>query len=730
MKKQLNIRENNSGTTLILVVICTAFIAILCSALLSMTLSNRQMKAVDRRARDNFYTAETALSEIRTGLENLAAAALESAYIEVMEHYIGSSEEERKQLLEKTYLTKLEAALCEQPGSNLYRRDLLGAMVTNSSAAFITAAGENILERDMSDLKKPQFLMLKNVKVSYLDAWQYQSTLVTDIVLHTPDGGGISGRTDSRAFYGYSLIADRGISLHTAPGVTAQGNVYAGADGIRLDNQSELHVSHGDQVITRGDISVKDRSLLVIDGNPSVWASNLLTRKGSATEERTEIRIEGSCYIGDDLTLDAEASSVTLKGRYYGYSYGANREPGTAAALFADHSSAILINGKRSYLDLSGLETLMISGRAYVEPALDGSSEVDIFMGEALTVKENQAAYLVPAKYLWCNVNPVPGELYAAYQAAPEGVAEVDFDQASEMPEPICLKDYADGFLNLFYQYPGGQTYVYYYLKFKSEAHANAYMQEYYRIFRDGQREDMLDLDRSLARNTDGILLNPAPGSIICGGNIFAYPSSGQGLLLPNTLEPTGSSTDPGEGAYSALQQMAGQLAKQYDSLCRSLEPSGGRTPYDGSSLFRSLLRTEELSSEVSSVTRITIGEYVVYLVNNAVGTPEEYDFVLPVDHDLPNKGRKGMVIATGNVIVSGEYHGLILAGQEIRLNSGAAIYASDGIVSAILGAGNLAVNRFFRTLSETPQGGAGSSIDHIVISDLISFRNWSRNED
>lgn len=728
MKKYLNIRRDNSGSTLILVVICVAYIAILCSALLSMTLGNREMKSVERRARDNFYTAETALAEIRAGLETLAADALEAAYIEVMEHFIGLSGEERQVLLEQTYLAELENLLCTSAGSSFYRRDLLRSMVTISPAAFVTAEGENILERDKTDPARPQYLMLKNVKVSYLDAWQFQTTLTTDILLHTPAGGGLSLMEGSGAFCSYGLIADRGISLHTAPGVKVEGNVYAGEEGIRLDNLSDLQISHGKQVITRGDISVKDRSVLVIDGNPDIWARNILTRKGSATEEKTKIQIEGNCYVGDDLTLDAEGSSVTIKGKYYGFSHGASRNPGSIKGLFADDSSAILINGRNSYLDLSGLETLMLSGRAFVEPALDGSSEADIYMGEALTVKENQAAYLVPAAYLWCGVNPVPGEAYAAYQKGQSGEPEVDFNKVLEQPFPISLEDYADGFINLFYHYPGGQSYVYYYLKFKSEVHANAYMQEYYRIFQEGAADGLTDLNRSLERNTTGILLNPAPGSVISRGNLFTYEPSALSNLLPGTMDIGEEGDGGGQGASASLQQAAGRLARQYDSLCRSLEPVSLRTPYDEASLFHSLIRTEDLIAEVSTVEAITLGEYVIYLVNNAVGTEAEFDFALPVDHSLPNKGRKGMVIATGNVIVDGSYQGLILAGKEIRLMSGAAVTASDSIVNAVLGAGDPRVNGLFRTMEKAAQTGA--SMNHIVISDLVSYQNWRRNED
>lgn len=725
MEYNRSIRKNNSGSTLILVVICTAFIAILCSALLSMTLSNSEMKNVERKAKGNFYTAETAMDEIRTGLENLAADALEAAYIDVMEQYIGKSEEDKRRLLSRTYLQKLEAALCTTPGSNLYRRELLMAMVINSSAVLATAEGENLLERDISDPMEPGYLTLKNVKVSYLDVEHYRTTIATDIVISTPEAGVVSRENASSAFYRYGLIADQGISLHTAVGVEVSGNVYAGEGGISLDNRSGLYIGNGDQVVTRGDIGVKERSTLQIEGNPSVWARNLLTRRGSETGEKTTIHIKGRCLVADDLTLDAGASSVTLEGEYYGFSYGAHRSYGEAGKLYAGNSSAILVNGRDSYLDLTGLRTLLITGRAYVDPTLDGNAAADIYTGEAITVKENQAAYLVPAEFLWCGVNPVPDDIYRAYHGAPAGIPEVDYDKVLNTPFPIRLSDYADGFLNLFYEVSGGQRYVYYYLKFKSEAHANAYMQEYYRIFRDGNSICIMDFDRSMDRNADSILVNSFLGSIISSGNIFTYNSTELSALQRNTIDPEAGG-GAGDSSYLAMEQVAGQLVGQYDSICRTLEPVASRTPYDESSLFNSILRTE-LLAEYSGVSTISAGEYVIYIVNNAVGTPYEFDFVLPMDGSLPNQGRQGIVIATGNVVVSGEYHGLILSGKDIRLNSGAKIIASDCIVEAIIGAGNPEVNRFFRSISPI---GTSRAVNSISIPELITFQNWERNED
>jgi hypothetical protein len=729
MKKQTSMKLNNRGTTLVLVVICAAYITLLCSVLLTVSLSNREMKTVEQKSKESFYTAETALEEIKTGLGNLAAAALEDAYLEVMEEYVGRTDTERRKLFAVTFINTLEASLSTSPGSCLYRPELLGAMVLDPSAVFMTLSGENLLEKDMTDPEEPEYLILKNVKVCYTDPEQYRTIITTDIVINTPDSVITSASGASTAYSGYCLIADHGITLQTAVGVEAEGSVYSGEGGINLDNSSTLHIGNAEHVVTRGDIGVRERSALLLDGNPMVWARNILTRKGSDTAEETSICIDGRCYVADDLTLNAGSSRVTLSGEYYGYSYGTYSTPSSEHPLSAGNSSAVLVNGKDSVLDLSALTTLLVAGRAYIDPSLDSSTTADIYTGESVSVKANEYAYLVPAQFLWCGVNPVPYDIYQTYHTTPQTEPEVNYDKVLSLPYPVRIGDYADGFLNLFYEFTGGQKYVYYYLKFKSEALANDYMQKYYEIYENGGGSEIIDFNCQMGRNVGGIRINGIPGSIICPGNLFTYNATDFSALLPNTVEMTVDDEGNSSGSLLALEQVAKQLASRYDSMKTSLEPIAGRAVYDTASLFHTMINTENLLTDISGITTVTLGENVVYLVNNEVGTPSEFEFVLPTDGSLPHNGRQGIVIATGTVRVSGNYTGLILAGKDIQLDGGASVKSSEAVVRAILGAANPAVNRYFRAYEAgSPAGGTGNTIENGNVSGLISFSNWRKN--
>ena len=83
---------NNEGSTIVLVILALAFVGMLIAMLVYMVYYNYLMKSTDRAAKDNFYTAETALNEIHAGIARDVSDALQESYSTVMkEHYEDSS---------------------------------------------------------------------------------------------------------------------------------------------------------------------------------------------------------------------------------------------------------------------------------------------------------------------------------------------------------------------------------------------------------------------------------------------------------------------------------------------------------------------------------------------------------------------------------------------------------------------------------------------------------------
>ena len=77
--------------------------------------------------------------------------------------------------------------------------------------------------------------------------------------------------------------------------------------------------------------------------------------------------MNGNMYVADDLELAGRGSSVTLQGNYYGYNFQKNygaQDPDSAKK--AEFSSAMMVNGKSSHLDIKGLNYLLLAGRTFI----------------------------------------------------------------------------------------------------------------------------------------------------------------------------------------------------------------------------------------------------------------------------------------------------------------------------------------------------------------------------
>lgn len=692
------IKTDNRGASLILVVICAAFVMILSSVIFTATITNRQMKSVQHEAKKNFYITETAMNEIRAGLEEYIAVSLEHSYAKVLEQFTVHTQEQRQELLKEGFLDHLEARLSVVPG--YYHLEFLEDFLKDTTGYAVTS-GENRLIRDTNSIT------LKNVKVAYEDDQGYLTTISTDIIIHSPT---VSFATTYKtpAFGDYGLIADKKIKLDgtgLASGAKVNGSVYSGENGISLMN-SRLHISHLGHVVTRGDINVDYNSILKIDNNPSIWVKNISVN--SDTPEEFEIQIDGKCYVADDLTINGNKSKVKIQGEYYGYSYESYHDGASSPVLTAQANSAIVINGKNGGLEFANMDSLLIAGRAFLSSRYAEDSS-GIYTGESITAKELQMAYLVPEDFMWCGTNPVT---YDEYLAKPVGVEEVDYSRSSTFP--IDLEKYADGFLNLHYIIHG-EKYRYYYLKFKSEAMANEYMQEYYEVFRRGS-SDLINIDKQLENHMGSILIDNTVNNIfLTAGNIVTYDS------YANLI---GSNVEYGGLSLQAMEQLAKQLSKRYDSMSRNLEPVSTSPAFDDNSVFNSIIKTDTLDlSPYKTTYPLNLGGEICYV--HIINNPGSVYMI----SDISASERKGIVIAKGSVCVDRDYRGLILAGEEVELKASVQVNADKDMVEDILRMGNPDINRYFRAYASLTSPTYGGSKQGISIGDMIEFINWKKNE-
>ena len=141
-------------------------------------------------------------------------------------------------------------------------------------------------------------------------------------------------------------------------------------------------------VIDTGDLTISSVESATIDYT-ELWADGIVlggySLKNSVDGESykgASLSMKAKAYIADDLELNAKSSSFLMNGEYYGYNYAStdNRTyTSSTDAVFKDgvgidgqahyNSSAIILNGENSNLDLSKVNSLYIAGQSYIELA-------------------------------------------------------------------------------------------------------------------------------------------------------------------------------------------------------------------------------------------------------------------------------------------------------------------------------------------------------------------------
>lgn len=705
MRKDNHYFINNEGSAMIIIIVCIAFLTLISSLLLTITYNNVQMKNINQKSKANFYDAETALSEIRAGIEEVTAASLEIAYNEAMENYLNETID-KESLFSQTFINEIAKKLGDGIDLTTYEPATIQGYIKEPNAMLITNAsmGENKMVIDVADPSKPGYLTIKNIKLSYINNENYKTTLSTDIKVTVPHMDFHASNSGTNVFADYGLIADHSISLNTVNNVKVYGNAYAGLGGIILENASSLIMGQGSNIITRGNIDVKNRSNLQILDNPNIWVKNITTSQNinAGTEMSTTIQISGKCYVENDLTLGAKKSDVTLSGEYYGY--GNEHIP--------DKSSAVIINGLKSKLNLSNLNRLLIAGRAYLDPSTGGNEynetrQGGIRTGESLAIKGNQYAYLVPSECLWQDIdsnsaepknvgNPVSYDKYLRRKNKSDGLG--DAPMVSLTPE---ITNYANGYTTVFYNH-GTRKEVFFFLAFANEEKANEYLKNYYSK---QQLDEESKMEARIKSFAGSISVNTVSSSIMSPGHLFTYQEESGVGLLESTVTPDGST----------MQSMADQFKERYKILSQELSERHLGAVYDPDSVFRSIIDTSKILPSTNKVYTID-SSHKAYVVDG--------DFTT-------TSGMQGIVIATGNVTVNGSFTGLILAGGDINLSAESTVTASKQVVNTIIN-NNTDLNTIFRKVVVNNLDGSGGLVDNdrIIVSELIGYENWKLNEE
>lgn len=682
LQKELwNRKRRNSGSSIVIVIIAMAMIGILATTLLWMSYINYKIKVNDIRNKNSFYSAETVVEQIVAGLQKETSDAVAVAYQEVLSNWEElDSESNRYSSFASMYLDTLVKHLRDsEKGDGYYNRDILKGYVDTTIWKNVnqTAWNNGTDETDASKAKAPVMelvngssLILRNVFVSYMDGDRL-SIVSTDLCLDVPEIVFTqSGSIDD--LYDYLLIGNQGISLTQGSGqVTGDGSIYAGTDdkgkgGITINPASSLAINNGRHVISKGEIDVvgPGAGFIVRDAKEtgsSVYAKSLDLQSGV-------VSLDSKTYIANDLTLSGNGSKATLTKEYYGYGTS------TATGLEGDptdqeNSSAIIINGQNSTVDMSGVNTLMLAGRAYIgtnttkeqldqnaAAAVEDASkknEKAVLMGESITVKGGQIAYLVPTECLGVyngetiiGQNPLTQDQATKMQAYKDqygdNFKEVDFMRPVSKLGGQSLSNFGvadmDHIRKVSTQYVGGGTesksLTYYYLVMDAE-NAAKYYQTYY--LQGSNKETIDNYFKKYA--TGGILLGDYTSEqnsyTILGNALVSDALSQSGVsLLASTNTTTNTMTT------AEVFQKSGEIANVYKGLTTNLSEDGASAS-TFQNVFESVVKKEiTTKQEDGSEQKKSIQEY---LVDNGTGGTMEF---------VTEDGLKG-IITTGNYTLS-----------------------------------------------------------------------------
>ena len=786
-------RQQNQGFSLFTVLIAVSFVGILGLLVLYIALSNFNMKITDLKGKDSFYTAERALEEIRTGLQEDVGNAMSKAYTQVLESYNvenrsqdSSMDRQRQSEFQDCFITELMRTLrVSKTEDNIYNMERLRRYVdlkydgSKESLIITNPAGSAPLMKAVKNVGKNtenNGVLLKNLKVIYVDEKGRAAIICTDIRLLVPE---VQFPTPSTLpdLMNMIVVADKGIvceGTESTP-TSINGSIYAGnlpsalaADSetsIKVIPGASLNVESGDKVVCKGEISVGLNSTFTSAESVNLWA------RGLNADSVQNVSLSGSTYFADDFTVTGKNNNVKISGNYYGYgSYESatsddcvakdqyEKSGLTGAAL----SSAIVINGKNTTLDLSDTQKLMIAGRNYIASskvkANDRTNTNDVVTGESLTVKGTQLAYLVPKEVLGASGNPLTYDAYLALLNGAKDIS-VNWDAAVEAwggrtlrdigvdsEKPVQTVFYNDGF-------------VYFYLNFTDAQKSADFMQMYYQ----NNPTVKANMDKYLSfyfgGEDSGITVKDADSYLryITNGNALSYSGAdAQGNMQQAT------SVNPGEkilqeqvGYQNSWYALNRKMITSYDLLNKAVkEDAEGKThnETDGDrSVYDNLVNEKKMISYIKDTVKDDTGKYVFTASDEDGGLQAiMYDNgengmnqTLKISQSDADKLR--LVVCTGDVEIEAgvKFQGIIMAKGTITLKAGAQLESAPLEAARVFQAQmssygdgtSIKPQDFFWEGDKYVLGNSSSSgkkdtlngSDTYSIADCVTYENWKK---
>lgn len=798
--RDFNQKKNNKGFSLFTVIIAIAFAGILGMLTIYIAMSNFNMKITDLKGKDSFYTAERAIEEIRVGLQEEVGDAMSEAYIQVLEKYeISDSSQKGQDETRQEDFCKLFYSNLSERVNEVYKQlkeKYVDLVIPEDETLEIVTPEFKSLNPQTDQINRNSKIYLKNLKAIYVDPKGRASIIKTDIRLGIPD---VKFATPSTLpdLMNMVVVANGGIICQTdsvlKEGNKLSGTIYAGTikdedKNGGLENQKDtsiwvqpnasLSVLSGKYLVCSGEVNVGTSGTFDSESGVSLWARGMTVNSATA-------KLLGNTYFADDLTVGkGTGSSVTLAGNYYGY--GSVNSAKDSKCYYAgqyssykdtDLSSAIVINGKSTTVDLSGLKKFMLAGKSYISstkvPSVDGkTNSKDVMTGESLTVKGTQLAYLVPAEILGNDQdntesnynNPMTYEEFTK-SGLMQDTIPVKWDTPVESWGGKTLRqigvDQKKPIQEVYYNYDGG--YVYFYLNFSDNGSASSFMNEYYQ--KNPQMKKNVDQylsfyfnGQDLTGKNSGIYMNDSQAYLlyVTNGNVLSYDGEkSEGKLYDATHSEMTSKLLNDQIQYqNKWYTLNRKMIDNYGDLEDNVQDSEDKTVPSHNekdidqSVYDNLVNERKLRRFVQNKPQ-QMFKYPdnespnVMLCNNASNNKYEIqgtDTTLTIDKSLETSLK--LVVCTGDVEIAAgvNFQGIIMTDGKITLNPGASLEAAPVAAAKIFqeeikdGESKVKVQDFFWSgdqyaLGNTADNSQNSDGTYKVydIADCVTYKNWKK---
>lgn len=757
------------------VLVVTALVMIFVTILMSAVLVNFRMKSTNVKAQKNFYTAETALEEIRVGLSEELGAAAAAAYVDTVEKYSVLDGSERSDNYRQKFMDQMKDRIGYQASDGSYQVEHLKTFLKETKYQDAEGIGAQISPENHYANVGTDKITLKNVAVTYQDEAEYLTQIKTDLVLACPEMD-FSENSEAPDITSYALIAGNSLKIADGRSCEVKGNAYIGENASVLSGAA-LKVSNSPEAMERGLLisgdMIKGEANARIDvSGMEVWAEKLVADSSRFTASDAAIYLRNDFVLSNSLLTSATAS---ISGEFYGYgdletAVSAVWEAGEAEEIRknpADYSSSIIINGIRSSLDLSGLSAMKISGSSYINgteykneyQAYGNMNTEDVRMGESLSIRSDQIAYLVPAECIAPDMesggtNPMPvsqysallGELQRTYGAGADAHL-VDLDCQTGKYQASLRELGVDGWQLEAQQVNGAGigSMVYVFLRFDSTKSANAFFRSYYEKTDAARLGKLLNLYTDTGiRLPDEVLNGTADAGFYYNGNILA--SGASKLYVPDRFTEVSGN----QGMWDALKAEEIKYQNQYAALNRKLTKDDTKLTgqektkklYDN--LVKNMVSGTDPDYTIGAGTRryfvkktgeaavVVNGDFVIDAASLALlaETPD-------MEGNKHDDARLAVVIAAGDITVTQDFGGLLLAKGRITVTQNAKLSADKGAAGKALLAGNEDGIRVYDYLvggegyaiSGDSEGLAPGSytVARIRMLDYVTYENWSR---